>query len=298
MPDIECIPLTQIAIHPMLQVRRRWEPEKDTALHQLAESLEGPEGLIHPIVVAPCPDDAVFGSRPWTLVTGRRRLEAARRLEWPTIPARVLEPCDLSNMQDRLRLFAMAVRENTERRDLHPDDQREAIWQLKQLFEAVYPAAMTRGRRDEGAAPDATEPTPPAFAKWAAKATSIPEWKIYQHLRRAFLDAQSPAPTPVDQIASPPPSQMSSQAASPSRSPVEPAPVAERLHQTAAAGQHLTAALMELAAILTPDSRTGVPAKELGVMRDTLHALQEATMAILTVLLHWPLDDPQPPDSQ
>ena len=68
-----------------------WDPQDDPALAGLATSLEGPEGLIHPIVVVQLEAPTAFG-RTYALIVGQRRLEAARRLGWTTITARVLPP--------------------------------------------------------------------------------------------------------------------------------------------------------------------------------------------------------------
>ena len=49
----------------------------------LADSIDS-IGLLHPIVVTP----------DWTLLAGRRRLEACRLLGWVEIPVTVLKPPD------------------------------------------------------------------------------------------------------------------------------------------------------------------------------------------------------------
>src|SRR5207244_5280187 len=102
-----------------------------------ARSLAGPEALIHPILVVQRPTPTTFG-RLYTLITGWRRLAAAQRLGWQTILARVEPPCDLDAPAIRLRLLAMAVRENTERQDLHPEDRRVALQRLQALYAEVY----------------------------------------------------------------------------------------------------------------------------------------------------------------
>jgi hypothetical protein len=265
------IPLTQIALHPMLQIRRRWQPDTDPGLATLMQSLDGPEGLIHPVVVVPCPDTTVFGSRPYTLVAGHRRLEAARRLGWSTIPVRILAPCDLTEPTTRLRLFAMAVRENTERRDLHPTDRREALIQLKQFYEAVYPAALTRGPRRTGNDPATAEPTPPAFPRWAAQTTRIPERTIRRDLRITALGTRRP--------------QVAATAATPLSAE---SPVPERLQQAATAGLALTRALRDLAPVLTPDAPDTAPPVQLEAAQQALRALQEAIDPVLTRLAQYP----------
>jgi len=111
------IPLTKIDRDPTFQVRQDWHPDRDPTLPALVQSLTGPEGLIHPIVVVALPQPTTFG-RLFTLITGHRRLAAAQRAGWATILARVLPPCDVTALHERLRLLAMAIRENTERAPL------------------------------------------------------------------------------------------------------------------------------------------------------------------------------------
>jgi ParB-like chromosome segregation protein Spo0J len=83
------IPLTKIDRDPAFQVRQQWDPERDPTLPDLVQSLTGPEGLIHPIVVVARTTPTTFG-RLFTLITGTRRLAAAQRAGWATILARIL----------------------------------------------------------------------------------------------------------------------------------------------------------------------------------------------------------------
>src|SRR5207244_2774630 len=111
-----CLPgglyvVSKIDEDPMFQVRLQWDPATDTGLEGLTASLAGLEGLIHPVVVVRLAQPTTFG-RTYTLIAGHRRLAAARRLGWRTIPARVLPPCDLTAPLSRLHLLAVAVREN------------------------------------------------------------------------------------------------------------------------------------------------------------------------------------------
>lgn len=170
------IPLHKIDdAEPLFQLRRWWEPARDTALQDLAASLAGPEGLVHPIVVVARTVPTTFG-RLYTLVAGHRRLAAAQHLHWHHIPARILPPCDLSSPEERLRLLAMAIRENTERAPLDAADRRVALERLHYLYDEVYP--MWR-------APDSPVKYR-AFAEWAAGVTRIPERTIRYDLRRLF----------------------------------------------------------------------------------------------------------------
>jgi ParB family chromosome partitioning protein len=185
------IPLRQIDNDPRFQVRLQWDPATDDGLTGLAASLTGAEGLIHPIVVVRLVQPTTFG-RTYALITGHRRLAAARRLGWETILARVLPPCDLALPQHQLHLLAITVRENTEREDLSPADRRTALQRLEALYIAVHPEAASR-RRGSGSAE--TPPSEP-FPCWAARVTKIPAHTIRRDLRsRLFTGGLPLVPT-------------------------------------------------------------------------------------------------------
>jgi len=103
-----------------------WQPRSvvdDAALEELSDSLRE-HGLVQPIVVR------TQGDR-YQLIAGQRRLAAARRLGWETVPARVLE------VDDR-QMAEIAIVENLQRRDLDPLEkaasfkQYLANWQCTQ----------------------------------------------------------------------------------------------------------------------------------------------------------------------
>ena len=165
--DLRPIPLQHIDRDPTYQVRQRWDPATDATLDALARSLAGPEGLLHPIVVVQRTTPTTFG-RLYTLIAGWRRLAAAQRLGWRTILARVEPPCDLDTPATRLRLLAMAVRENTERQDLPPEDRRVAVQRLQALYTEVYGAL---------APTTPAEPTT-GFTRWAAQVLCVTERTI------------------------------------------------------------------------------------------------------------------------
>ncbi len=85
-------------------------------LTQLSESLRR-HGLMNPIVV----------TNRMELVAGHRRLEAAKRLGWQTIEARVME-----NLSDEARL-EMEIDENLHRRPLSPDELADGYSRLSRL---------------------------------------------------------------------------------------------------------------------------------------------------------------------
>jgi hypothetical protein len=267
MEQLEHIPLRQIDDDPRFQVRLQWDPATDASLDSLAASLAGLEGLIHPVIVVRLAQPTTFG-RAYALIAGHRRLAAARRLRWPTIPARVLPPCDLTVPLHRLRLLAIAVRENTEREDLAPADRRAALRQLQALYEAVYPETA-QPRRQAGQTGSAPPPVP--FTRWAAKVTKIPAHTIRRDLRLALFT------TPMPRADSP-------DAPAASHTPMEEADsIQSQVHHTCSAVQHATAALQALATVLTMEARTQLPDVQFTTLHQTLETLQTALAEV------WPL---------
>jgi ParB family chromosome partitioning protein len=85
-----------------------WQPRSvvhDADLAELADSLRE-HGLVQPIVVRAQRDR-------YQLIAGQRRLFAARKLGWATVPVRVLD------VDDR-QMSEIAIVENLQRRDLDP----------------------------------------------------------------------------------------------------------------------------------------------------------------------------------
>lgn len=223
--------LAKIECDPTFQVRQSWDPDHDPTLPALVQSLTGPERQIHPIVVVARTTPTTFG-RTYTLITGHRRLAADQRAGWERILARILPPCDLTALYERLRLLAMPIRENTAREPLPTEDRRDALRRLKALYEAVYP----RSRPPAALAQDPAAAEPPAFARWAATATHITASTIRRDLRRLLLASPSRPP------ASSPPT-------------VSPDPDHDPLQAALRAGEHARAALQTLTAHLTPPHR-------------------------------------------
>ena len=94
-----------------------WQPRSvlsDDDLAELANSLEE-HGLVQPIVVRS------QGDR-YQLIAGQRRLAAIRRLDWKTVPVRVLD------VDDR-QMSEIAIVENLQRRDLDPLEKASSFKQ-------------------------------------------------------------------------------------------------------------------------------------------------------------------------
>ncbi len=178
--ELRTIPLHLIDRDPTYQIRQRWDPATDPALAALAGSLAGPEGLLHPLIVVQRPTPTTFG-RLYTLIAGWRRLAAAQRLGWQTILARVEPACDLDAPATRLRLLAMAVRENTERQDLHPEDRRVAVQRLQALS---VPSGRTsssppwgwRACRRAGCCRYHLRPRPRPPSAWPMRCAPVARW--------------------------------------------------------------------------------------------------------------------------
>jgi hypothetical protein len=248
------IPLTKIDRDPTFQVRQTWHPDRDPTLPKLVQSLQDPEGQIHPIVVVARTDATTFG-RLFTVIAGHRRLAAAQRAGWERILARILPPCDVTAPAVRLRLLAMAIRENTERAPLEVEDRRAALHRLHALYHAVHPGRAT-GPAD----------APPAFVRWAAGATQIPAYTIRRDLRH-WLVAPSPL-LPASEAGQP--------------LPLPPDPEQDALQYALHLGQQATAALRHLTIHLTPQACAQLTPEQVGQLAHTLHELHATLEMALT----------------
>lgn len=260
IPVMKMLPVGKIDEDPAFQVRLHWDPRTDRGLEALAASLAGPEGLIHPVIVVPLAQPTTFG-RTYALIAGHRRLAAARRLGWRTIPARVLPACDLTAPLARLHLLAIAVRENTEREDLPPADRRAALRQLEALYAAVYPATTAR-QRPQGV--DAEAPAP--FPRWAAKVTQVSERTIRRDLRAVLLTGGVTTVTSAGASVAPP---------SPSASEALSSPVARIVE---AAHQAMTV-LQSLDSTVPLEDPLALPDTQRLAIHQTLQTLQAALTA-------------------
>jgi len=120
-------------IHTNGRVRKLSRPK----VRELADSITE-IGLLNPITV--CSAGSEF-----TLVAGRHRLEAARLLEWQTIPATVVE------LSDADRHIA-EIDENLIRNDLSDLERAEHLSARKGWYEAKHPETRRGGdRRSEAA---------------------------------------------------------------------------------------------------------------------------------------------------
>lgn len=110
------LPIATIAPNPY-QPRRSFKPEELTELENSLRS----SGLIQPITVRQRAKDQ------YELVAGERRLRAATRLGWSSIPAVV------KSLDDRDMLI-LALVENLQRSDLNPIDEALGLQRLIEEF--------------------------------------------------------------------------------------------------------------------------------------------------------------------
>lgn len=96
-------------------------------VRQLMESMAA-NGLLHPIVVRPKPGGAGY----W-LVAGRHRFEAAQKLQWPGIPAKVCSGMDVDHAE------LAEIDENLIRANLSPVETALHMARRKELYEKLHP---------------------------------------------------------------------------------------------------------------------------------------------------------------
>lgn len=92
------------------------------------------QGLLQPVVVRKAGDN-------YQLVAGNHRLEAVRKLGWPKIPARLLQTAN----DDEAKLAE--VMENLGRNELIALDRCHHLYELKQVWERLYPQSQHGGDR-------------------------------------------------------------------------------------------------------------------------------------------------------
>jgi hypothetical protein len=174
----------------------------------------------------------------------------------------------------RLRLFAIAVRENTEREPLLPEERRAALTRLKALYEVVYPP--TQSGRTPGAVPPSPETADTrSFSRWAAKHTQIALRTIQRDVRcmlltRGLVPPQSSI-SPTSMVTT-----------TPDMAPPErwSAPVQQTLQAVAQA----TTALQTLVTSVPLDTLMVVPEAQFTDLRQTLGTLQTVLHGIWPAL--------------
>lgn len=121
------VPVDSIAPNPR-QPRLRFDPQE---ISELAASI-GEHGVIQPLIIT-------NGTQPgtYTLITGERRLIAAREAGLRTVPAILREA---SHQQ----LVELALVENVQRADLGPLETAEAYRQLAEDFNLSHEEIATR----------------------------------------------------------------------------------------------------------------------------------------------------------
>jgi ParB family chromosome partitioning protein len=103
---------------------------RETAINELAESIKT-LGLIQPVIVRAI-------DQGYELVAGERRWRAAKKAGLKTIP------CVLSEISDEQDLLLAAFIENTQREDLNPIEEPEALQELLQYPDMTQEKASAK----------------------------------------------------------------------------------------------------------------------------------------------------------
>ncbi|NBC29321.1 MAG: ParB/RepB/Spo0J family partition protein [Spirochaetes bacterium] len=122
MEDYRSVELETDAIIIRKRVRRNLGD-----LTPLAESIRK-HGLLNPIVV----------TARHELVAGHRRLEAAKRLGWQTVPVRYVDSAEAAD------LVEMELDENIKRKNLTTDELAEAYMRIERLRNPGFLARIWR----------------------------------------------------------------------------------------------------------------------------------------------------------
>ena len=111
------------------QARKAFDPE---SLRSLAESLKQ-EGLIQPITVRPILDPKSTIQNPqFELVSGERRLRAAKLLGWKSIEAKIIQVISEGEAA------AKGLIENLQREDLNPLEEAEGFAELNRVDSSYW----------------------------------------------------------------------------------------------------------------------------------------------------------------
>jgi ParB family transcriptional regulator, chromosome partitioning protein len=132
--ELRSIPISQI-IPAKHQARKSFNPER---LRGLAESMKQ-EGLLNPIVVRKVGDQ-------FELISGERRVRAAKSLSWDSIEAKVITTVS------EAEAAAKGLIENIQREDLNPIEEAEGFQDLHQLDPKYWTQtkiAETVGKRQD-----------------------------------------------------------------------------------------------------------------------------------------------------
>ena len=115
------LPLGRCRPHP--HNPRGLERHDDPALHDLAASIQA-QGVIHPIIVVPDPDDNTLDGTTgsYLIVAGHRRWRASERAGETTIPALIRH-----DLTDPAQIETWMLIENGQRADLDPIDEATMI---------------------------------------------------------------------------------------------------------------------------------------------------------------------------
>ncbi len=129
MSDVRKIKLTDIALGD------RERPDDASEVKKIALSM-AEQGQVQPIILRPTPN----GEKPFTLVVGLHRLQAAWLLEWSEIDA-------ISRKMTADQAKEIELDENLARHDLSALDRALFLRRKKELHERLYPETVHGGDR-------------------------------------------------------------------------------------------------------------------------------------------------------
>ena len=135
-PAVEEVDVDLIAPNPK-QPRTAFDPD---SLSELAESIRA-HGIIQPLIVS---RKSEGDGAPYQLITGERRLLAARQAGLAKVPAIVKEASPQA-------LLELALVENLQREDLGPLEEAAAFRRLAEEFSLTQEAVATRVGRSRSA---------------------------------------------------------------------------------------------------------------------------------------------------
>lgn len=141
------VPLDQITVS-RANARSFYDPD---GLKEMTHSLQGKFGQLYPVLLRRIRPER------YELFMGSRRLKAARKAEWPTIGAVILD--DISDPE----MIVLSLEENLHRRDMTPFEEAKAFLMLCKEHSMSLKDVANRVKK------------PVAFVKGRLKLLSVPD---------------------------------------------------------------------------------------------------------------------------
>lgn len=184
---------TETLVVKRIMVERGGPPLDQTTVASLMESM-GRIGLLNPITVW-----RPTGSTP-TLIAGRHRLEAAKRLGWDEISCIVLDGME-RDPQSAIAAQIAFVDENLARRNIGDAERALLVSRRKALYETQHPETVHGGNLEGGGVAKLARPDVSRFTAATARATGRSERAVQRDAQRGEVlgaDAARIARTSLD----------------------------------------------------------------------------------------------------